>query len=258
VSVNQQTAASLLSFFSTPALTRNLGQSFTVVLTVSNLGQAAASGVTVPYITSLWNDRFVIPSESLVLNGVTLGQPPVSPISIPATQPGRSRSPIPPRGQIRDRGILELCLRRGCQHRRKPGFEDASLHEHAFQRHPPAEAGLLTGVFQVSPLSINIGQRVTVVLSVTNTGETTATGVQPNPPTYILGRSGSGSVNSISGPAPVPPQSIAGLSTRNFTWVYEGAGLGNVIFSAAVIGTDSNHAWSHPDGDPHLPRSGCA
>jgi hypothetical protein len=99
----------------------------------------------------------------------------------------------------------------------------------------------LTSALSLFPSPASTSQSVTVVMTVTNTGQTDALSVGPvsqDGSTFLV-KGGSGvSVTLLSGPTPAQ-QNIAGLSSKAFTFVYSANSVGTVFFSGGARGTDS-------------------
>jgi len=81
-------------------------------------------------------------------------------------------------------------------------------------------------------MQVSEGQEITVVLSVTNSGDADANNVTPE-----IGISGSGSISVVSEPTPT---NIAGSGSGYFTWIYSAVSSGNVVFTASATGIDEN------------------
>ncbi|MEK7476492.1 MAG: hypothetical protein AAB152_12795 [Candidatus Coatesbacteria bacterium] len=106
----------------------------------------------------------------------------------------------------------------------------------------PASAGVtvltpaaLDAAVSVYPVSICGGQSLQVRLTVTNTGQAGANGV--NAPAFVV--SGTGSAAVAAGPSPALPVTLAGGMSRTFTWTYTGGVSGVVWFTTTVSGTDA-------------------
>jgi hypothetical protein len=102
----------------------------------------------------------------------------------------------------------------------------------------PAAPASLACSMQVSVPSVTSGQQVQVRLNVVNTGGSLATGVTPQPLSFVTGGSATASV--ISG-TPFVANLLPGQSTQ-FTWTVQlgcGASGGSVSFNATVKGVDS-------------------
>jgi uncharacterized repeat protein (TIGR01451 family) len=94
-------------------------------------------------------------------------------------------------------------------------------------------ASLICGI-SAYPDPASVGQQITVIMTVTNTGSATAINVSPFSFSLLLG---TGSAFMVSGPIPFSVVLPAGTS-QNFTWVFDAAGTGSVCFSGSAQGTD--------------------
>lgn len=92
----------------------------------------------------------------------------------------------------------------------------------------------LVSALAVTPAFQVLNQVVTVSLTVTNTGDTGATGVTAT----VHASSGGAFVALRSGPAPATPQAIASLGSQTFVWTFSVTGAGSVSFTATAAGTD--------------------
>ena len=102
----------------------------------------------------------------------------------------------------------------------------------------PSAPASLSCSMQVSVPSVTSGQQVQVRLNVVNTGGALATGVTPQPLSFVTG--GTATVSVISG-TPFVANLLPGQSTQ-FTWTVQlgcGASGGSVMFHATVKGIDS-------------------
>ncbi|MEK7476764.1 MAG: FlgD immunoglobulin-like domain containing protein [Candidatus Coatesbacteria bacterium] len=78
------------------------------------------------------------------------------------------------------------------------------------------------------------GQWVQVVLTVTNSGTSSASGVMP----AIQVTSGGALINPVGGPVPAGPVVIGPGAAQAFTWTFSASGAGTAWFSATATGTD--------------------
>jgi uncharacterized repeat protein (TIGR01451 family) len=85
------------------------------------------------------------------------------------------------------------------------------------------------------PAPANVGQMITVIMTVTNVGQASAINVSPS--SFMI--PGTGWAVFISGPAP-PFANIAGGMAQNFTWTFSAAATGIISFSGNASGTDAN------------------
>ncbi|HPI04373.1 MAG TPA: hypothetical protein PKZ78_11105, partial [Candidatus Goldiibacteriota bacterium] len=95
----------------------------------------------------------------------------------------------------------------------------------------------LSSALSIDGTKFNIGQDVTVYMTVTNSGTAAANNVAPNPLNYT--DASTGGLIPVSGPDPASV-TVAGNTSAVFTWVYTAAGLGSVALSGNATGTDEN------------------
>jgi hypothetical protein len=81
------------------------------------------------------------------------------------------------------------------------------------------------------PASVVVGQQLTVILIVNNTGEGTLTNVTPG----SLNIAGTGTAAIISGPVPATVASLAAGNSASFTWVLNTSAPGTVLLQAGAI-----------------------
>ncbi|KYC45118.1 MAG: outer membrane biogenesis protein BamB [Candidatus Methanofastidiosum methylothiophilum] len=114
----------------------------------------------------------------------------------------------------------------------------------------------LSSSITASPSTVVQGNTITVTMTVSNSGDSTATTVVPS----ALGKTGTGSAAFASGPTP-SSRTIAGHSEANFTWTYTAGDVGALTFSgnASADGglssssTDSNEVTIYiPNGAPYV------
>ncbi|MCX8093989.1 MAG: hypothetical protein N3E50_07495, partial [Candidatus Goldbacteria bacterium] len=88
------------------------------------------------------------------------------------------------------------------------------------------------------PSQVSVGQTITLVLSVTNSGQALAHSVSPTP--QLLGESVTGLVSYTGGPTSDAPWNIAGGASKSYTWTYRATNAGVLTFSGRVSGYDAN------------------
>ena len=86
-------------------------------------------------------------------------------------------------------------------------------------------------VGMVTPVSV--GQEITVVVQVANTGEAQINNVLP----VLIGQGDTASINNVASPV---AQNIAGGSSATYTWRYATSANGVVSFYGTASGTDAN------------------
>jgi uncharacterized repeat protein (TIGR01451 family) len=100
---------------------------------------------------------------------------------------------------------------------------------------PQTPAALAAAVaVEGSPTTVLVGQPLNVTLTVSNTGQAggNVTAVQPS--------ATPASAATCGAPSPAPPQTIAGLGTRTFTWTCTALTAGSLSLAASVSGIDVN------------------
>jgi len=98
---------------------------------------------------------------------------------------------------------------------------------------------LLAAGLSLQPSTACPGDPVLVLLTVTNTGQSTARGVAAGVPLLT----GTGGIAGLTGPTPGFPADLAGGSTMTFTWTCTAASSGSVIATMTVTGADGNGGW---------------
>lgn len=98
---------------------------------------------------------------------------------------------------------------------------------------PSAVVNSLDASISAAPAAVDVDGLVTVLLSVTNTGSTTANNVTAS--AYV--DSGTGSVVKVSGPMPAIVPLLPGGSV-SFTWTFSALACGSVRFAAVASGQD--------------------
>jgi hypothetical protein len=191
----------------------SVGQAITVTLALTNLGEAAATGV-----------------------GATLLAAPV------AAEP---QGPFPaaqdvPGGATRTFAWSFLARESGAGR-----FLAAAAGEDANGAGPVVLASVLSNELLVdspaalvataaaSPLQVTAGQAVSVALDVTNLGEAAAVVT----PALVCAPSGTAAWSATSSPA---ASAVAGGATVRFEWTVATSGSGTLAFSPSVAGTDAN------------------
>ena len=238
ITVSSNTAVSeMLTIEQPPALvsrvdaypnTVNTSQIITILMTVTNNGQADAVNV--------------MPSQ-LFKSGSALANP-----NNPNT-PSPSSAVIPGSGgvavftwvtQAAGAGtISRLGWAQGQDENSLNTFLSASTSTNAVTVQRPANLSIAS---ISAPSNVTVGQQFTVIMTVTNLGGATAIGSSAN----MSISSGSGGVIPVATPAAVD---IAGNSTAALTWIYQASGQGGVILSAVITGTDSNTGVTVSDAD---------
>ena len=94
-------------------------------------------------------------------------------------------------------------------------------------------AGILAARTSVSPGQVSIGQWITVVLTVTNTGQADVTGVVPE----VAVEPGGALVGLEAGPVPAGPLTLTAGASQAFVWTWSANGAGLAGFTATATGS---------------------
>jgi len=198
------------------------GQTFAVVLTVTNTGAIPAASV--------------LPSAAIGPGGAsaafTGGPVPAGPVAVP---PGGSASFTWSCSATGAGAVVFTVTAVGTTCGGMP--VSSSAHAPATVQ---ARAMLVSTGVSVVPSSAKVGQQILVVFGLSNTGGAGAT-VVPGPAAAC---SPPGGAQWVSGPVPAGPVPVAGGSGAAFTWTYRLAAAGWLGFSVTVSGSDAN------SGDP--------
>ncbi len=220
VTVQTGPSLSLVSSSLQPAAV-SLGQTFTLVILVSNTGQATAVGVA-PF--------------SLIKLG-SASAVPVGPTPTSATLVQGDSVSFTYTGQATAAGALNnLGFQASAQ-----GYDAnfgttvtaaSSLASNMIVVDTPAN---LAVAVDAEPVVSNIGQVVTLNMTVTKTGQATALGVLPS----ASGQIGTAGF-SLGGPASQSPVTLAPGASQHFAWTDTAGGTGTLNFQATASGTDQN------------------
>ncbi|HPD18962.1 MAG TPA: hypothetical protein PLF61_04790, partial [Candidatus Goldiibacteriota bacterium] len=226
-----QTPSDLTAYFQTLPLSVNAGQLLTVVMVVSNNGGAAATNVRVnedvigTYLTKIGTADVTLvsgpsPVTQLVSGGGTgyftfVYNPTLS-------------------GSLAFQGfVYGYDINTGLQK------DSNTAQTNTIQVQSPVS---LIAQFNGLPSAINLGRTFNVYFSVTNSGQSQASNVRPDPAagTNSIARIGTGSSLYVSGPTP-GPQTLSGGYSSLFSWTYSAAGTGSMYFSTRATGRDDNN-----------------
>ena len=226
VTTNILSSAALSSDLWLNRTTLSVGQQLVVRLTVTNTGFGAANALNVNAIPNLLF-RYGTPGSMTYISGpsviqgnpasVTVGSSVVFEWTYSAQAAGVSNFSVQARGT--DAGIGNIT-----------GVPELSLPVNV------QTAAVLIATSSASPATVNVGQEITVNVTLTNTGGTTASGIN-----WSYTTTGTGVVTLVSGPLPVVPVDIPGNSGTVFTWRFMTTARGTFTFNAtSVNGTDLN------------------
>ena len=114
----------------------------------------------------------------------------------------------------------------------------------------------MSATISATPATVNVGQSITVRLTVTNGGTSEATGVAP----VSIAVTGTGTVGAPTGPDPATIASLAPGASGTFTWTYPATGAGTLAFSGRrPPPTASRERPSRPPPiPPSPPRRRCS
>ncbi|HYR20514.1 MAG TPA: hypothetical protein VEQ15_13540 [Myxococcales bacterium] len=208
-----QTPAQLSAAARLSAAQVDVGQSFQLLLDVTNAGQAGAA---------------VAPGTPAL---VGTGAAQVTSAPAGQTVPGLSTRTFAWTFSPMQKGTLRFTV----------GASASDVNSGASVDPAPATSpsllaqvpAALSASIGVSPATVNTGQPATVSLTVANSGEAA---VQAVSPALTVGGAGA---TLVSGPTPANA-TIAGASGQTFTWSYRGAATGTATFSATASGTGAN------------------
>ncbi|HZY02117.1 MAG TPA: hypothetical protein VFF02_01360, partial [Anaeromyxobacteraceae bacterium] len=203
--------------------TVSLGQAITLTLTVTNVGGADLTGVTpaAPTISST--------------DGATadlVGGP--TPATVATLAPGASRDftwVYAPTAA----GTLDMSA--------SASGEDASASASVTSNAPSTSVTIQAGAaltvpLVLSPPTASVGQTITMVMTVTNNGDTGVNDVTPGPPTVTT--SDTGAATLATGPIPTSVGFLAPGDSATFTWTFTATAAGQLTFSVSASGKDAN------------------
>jgi hypothetical protein len=221
VTSNNPALLSYNSMMILPPLTYSTGQNITVVMTISNTGQTSANNVA--------------PLSALTRIGTAA--------AVLTSGPNPANTVIPAGGAGSFTWIYNLTGSGNLSYFGQAQGTDASTGatvtsvtgtSNSITVDTPA---LLSGNISIEATTINLGEALTVIMTVTNNGMATALGVSPS--NLIITSGSTGGLFPINGPVPAS-QDIAGNSTAYFTWTYSASGQGLAALQGNASGTDQN------------------
>jgi hypothetical protein len=194
------------------------GQVFLVTVTVTNTGEAVASGVSpsAPSIAGAGSasvNAGPFPSGPVALNG---GQSVVFTWTMTAGTAGTVGFTFT---------LTGTDLNSGAPLSTGPATSAPSTVN---------PAAVLAAAAAVSPPVLSAGMSFTLTLTVTDTGGVGANSVFPG-----LVNSSTAPMTPVSGPVPAVPQSLIAGGAVTFTWVYATTGPGSLAFSLTATGSDA-------------------
>jgi hypothetical protein len=97
----------------------------------------------------------------------------------------------------------------------------------------------LTGPNASNPTVVGLGEIITLIMTVTNIGQTTADTVVPLPVTPNVTTGSTGNASVITGPVPLNAAAIAPNSAVTFTWTFSATVGGTISFTSGI-------QWTYP------------
>jgi hypothetical protein len=224
-SVIIETRPQLSSSISILRSTMNLGQTATVIMTVTNSGIADAVNTA--------------PNNLFITSASTGGMIPVAGPS-PANQTivGGTTAYFTWTFSATGQGNVVLSGNvTGYDENSGLSVSSSMTESNSVLVQIPAQLIISLKAVPETPPVIKTGQLITVYLTVSNSGQSQAISISPvaNPAV-----NGTGAANLISGPSPSSIVSINGSSYSVFTWIYQSTTQGNINFTASVFGFDAN------------------
>ena len=222
--INVVSPAALTASLHAPALL-NLNDVFEVIMTVTNTGSATAQNV-LPSFLSING-----------LGGAILAGP------MPAAQniPGGAARVFTFTYQAAGTGTLDF---RGSAEGTDENSQQAVTSNEAVSNNVSINrpAALEINLSMIQPSTVGTGQYITLILSVTNTGDTVALNTNP----VAMLTEGTAAVNYISGPVPASAGTLNGGASARFTWIYQSVSSGYMTFSASASAVDALSAAAVP------------
>ncbi len=220
--------------------TVNIGQNFTVHVTVSNLGGT-------PAVSGGSDNLFWGYNTALA----TLVSGPVP--AIPADFAGNSRSVFEFRFTAASAGAFSVTASATAidSNSGLPVSSSVATGNTIAINRPADLTSYVSGIPSSGTLSLD--QIITVILTVSNVGDSRANGVLPAAP--AIQYNSAGTTILLKNSPSVTPVNINGSSTARFTWTYSATGIGNVTFSVsagAAIDNTSGAAVPYSDLNPSV------
>jgi len=97
----------------------------------------------------------------------------------------------------------------------------------------------LTGPNASNPSVVGLGEIITLIMTVTNIGQTTADTVVPLPVTPYVTAGSTGNAVVVTGPVPLNAAAIAPDSAVTFTWTFSATVGGTISFTSGI-------QWTYP------------
>lgn len=219
VSCTLQSPPSLAGWFAQYAPPRDVGQSYLVTLTVTNGGQATATGVDIAGL------MFGGSGGAAVVAGPTPG--------LPVSIAGGKKLTFTWTFTGAAPGLVTLSTTlSGTDSNTGLAIPPSVAVSNTMLIQTPAA---LNASATLLPGQVSTGQWFTLALTVTNTGQASATLVTP----ALV--DGSGALLTYrTGPTPAGPVTLTGGGAQTFKWTYSPDGAGALFFSLSAAGLDAN------------------
>ncbi|HRU40251.1 MAG TPA: hypothetical protein P5511_10260, partial [Candidatus Goldiibacteriota bacterium] len=191
------------------------GQTITLAMSVTNTGDANGLNVSAetPAVSGAGNVTLVGSPAAIPLNG---GASAVLVWTYTATAPGTVYFTSRAFGTDENSGVVR--------------YSGQATSANVSIQSPARLSAAIAAV----PSAVGVGQDITVILAVSNSGQAAANNVAPS------GFANIGTVTgSMSGPSPAGAD-IAGAETAYFTWIYTPSIVGTARFEVSASGTDNN------------------
>lgn len=210
----------------------SIGQPFEERLQVINVGGLTADGVT---------PSLVINSNASLVS-LTSGPVPAGPVTL---APGASQTFVWTYNPI-GIGTVEFSATAAGYEQATSEILGVSCASSAAIQTPAALEARACAL----PSSVKQEETISVVLSVTNTGQATALSVAVS-----MAASPASRVALLGGPTPAVPQNIAGGASVNFTWTFKALTSGSVVFTGTGSGWDANSGLAVSASDTSEPAT---
>ncbi|HRU38405.1 MAG TPA: CARDB domain-containing protein, partial [Candidatus Goldiibacteriota bacterium] len=194
--------------------TVNFGDDFEIVMSVTNTGGATAENV-IPSALSIAGSGGAIPVSLPVAQDIAAGTHRAFTFTYNAAGTGN---------------VVFNGNASGADQYSQAVVSSAATNSGTVVINKPASLNMAMNI--VNGSQAGTGEYITVVLSVTNTGDTAAVNVTPS--VAVDGTA----VNWINGALAAGIPSLAGGASRHFTWTYQGTVTGNITFSATLSAND--------------------
>jgi len=223
VSATVQTAPQLRGRLTGFPGTVSVGQDFLVTLTVTNGGQAAATGLgTAPFHVSGGGGAALIAGPT---PAIPVGLAGGSAVTFTWTCQGTAEGVV-----VLTTTVTGTDVNSGYPVSLGPVASNGVVVQ------APAS---LKASLAVMPAQVCPGSKALLALTVTNNGTGRADGVKA----LSMYQDGPGAMSYVAGPQLAMPVSLNGGASVTFTWTYQGTAVGGDTFSTTITGVDANTGW---------------